>query len=45
LKQGERHSLIEIDDYAVIAEIWQHSDLNHPSNEDDIVRIQDDFVR
>lgn len=45
LQQGERHRLIGLDDYAVIAEIWQHTDLNHPSDEDDIVRVQDDFGR
>lgn len=45
LQQGERHRLIGLDDYAVIAEIWQHTDPNHPSDEDDIVRLQDDFGR
>lgn len=45
LQQGERHRLIGLDDYAVIAEIWQHIDANHPSDEDDIVRVQDDFGR
>jgi mannose-6-phosphate isomerase-like protein (cupin superfamily) len=45
LQQGERHRLIGLDDYAVIAEIWQHTDSNHPSDEDDIVRVQDDFGR
>ena len=45
LKQGERHRLIGLDDYAVIAEIWQHTDANHPSDEEDIVRVQDDFGR
>ena len=45
LQQGERHRLIGLDDYAVIAEIWQHIDPNHPSDEDDIVRVQDDFGR
>jgi mannose-6-phosphate isomerase-like protein (cupin superfamily) len=45
LKQGERHRLIGLDDWAVIAEIWQHTDLENPSNEDDIVRLQDDFGR
>ena len=45
LRQGERHRLIGLDDYAVIAEIWQHTDANHPSDEDDIVRVQDDFGR
>jgi mannose-6-phosphate isomerase-like protein (cupin superfamily) len=45
LQQGERHRLIGLVDYAVIAEIWQHTDANHPSDEEDIVRVQDDFGR
>lgn len=45
LQQGERHRLIGLDEYAVIAEIWQHTDANHPSDEEDIVRVQDDFGR
>jgi mannose-6-phosphate isomerase len=45
LKQGERHRLVGLNDWAVIAEIWQHTDSNNPSNEDDIVRVQDDFGR
>ncbi len=45
LKQGERHRLVGLNDWAVIAEIWQHTDANNPSNEDDIVRVQDDFGR
>ena len=45
LQQGERHRLIGLDEYAVIAEIWQHTNANHPSDEDDIVRVQDDFGR
>ena len=45
LQLGQRHRLIGLDDYAVIAEIWQHTDANHPSDEDDIVRVQDDFGR
>ena len=45
LQQGERHRLLGLDEYAVIAEIWQHTDVSHPSNEDDIVRLQDDFGR
>ena len=43
LQQGERHRLIGLDDYAVIAEIWQHTYVNHPSDEEDIVRVEDDF--
>ena len=45
LKQGERHRLIGLDNYSVVAEIWQHTDVNHPSDEDDIIRVQDDFGR
>lgn len=45
LHQGERHRLIGLDDYAIIAEIWQHIDDKHPSDEDDIVRVQDDYGR
>lgn len=45
LAQGERHRLVGLATQAVIAEIWQHTDANHPSNEDDIVRVQDDFGR
>jgi mannose-6-phosphate isomerase len=45
LKQGERHRLIGLDDYGVVAEIWQHTEKNHPSDEEDIIRVQDDFGR
>ena len=45
LKQGERHRLIGLDDWGIVAEIWQHTDATHPSDEDDIVRVQDDFSR
>ena len=45
LIQGERHRLIGLDDFAVVSEIWQHTDPNYPSNENDIVRISDDYGR
>lgn len=45
LNQGERHRLVGLNEYAVVAEIWQHTDSTRPSDEDDIVRIQDDFGR
>ena len=44
LRQGERHRLVGLADYGVVAEIWQHTD-EIPSNEDDIIRVQDDFNR
>ena len=45
LLQGERHRLVGLKDYAVVAEIWQHTDVDNPSDEEDIVRLQDDFGR
>lgn len=45
LQQGERHRLIGLDEWGVVAEIWQHTDASHPSDEEDIVRLQDDFGR
>ncbi len=45
LQQGERHRLVGLDDWGIIAEIWQHTDPANPSDEDDIVRVQDDFGR
>ena len=44
--RGERHRLIGAPDkYTVVAEIWQHTDPEQPSDEDDIVRVQDDYSR
>jgi hypothetical protein len=43
LKQVERHCLIGLDDWGLVAEVWQHTDESNTSNEDDIVRVQDDF--
>lgn len=45
LKQGERHRLVGLDRWGVIAEIWRHTNAEQPSDEDDIVRVQDDFGR
>ncbi|MGB3006063.1 MAG: hypothetical protein WBC06_06125 [Chitinophagaceae bacterium] len=45
LKQGERHRLIGLEKWGIVAEIWQHTDAENPSNEDDIIRLQDDFGR
>lgn len=44
--RGERHRLVALQDgYTLVAEIWQHTDSEHPSDEDDIVRLQDDYSR
>ena len=45
LSKGERHRIIGMNEYAVVAEIWIHTDKDNPSDENDIVRIQDDFDR
>lgn len=45
LKKGERHRLIGTNGWGIIAEIWQHTDAENPSNEEDIVRVTDDFGR
>jgi len=44
--QGERHRLAGVDDhYVVVAEIWQHTKRDNMSDEDDIVRLADDYKR
>ena len=45
LNKGQRHRLVGLDEWGIIAEIWQHTEPNRPSDEDDIVRVQDDFGR
>lgn len=45
LKQGERHRLIGLDNWGVVAEFWQHTDVEYPSDEEDIVRLKDDYSR
>ena len=45
LSKGKRHRLVGLDDWGVLAEIWQHTDPQNPSDEDDIVRLQDDYGR
>jgi mannose-6-phosphate isomerase len=44
LKQGERHRLIGTNaGWGMVAEIWQHTVPGNPSDESDIVRLQDDY--
>ena len=45
LQQGERHRLVGLNDWGLVAEIWQHTDASNPSDETDIIRLQDDFGR
>ena len=44
IEEGERHRLVGLEAYAVIAELWQHT-TQIESNEADIIRLQDDFER
>ncbi|RXK58369.1 phosphoheptose isomerase [Lacibacter luteus] len=45
LNKGQRHRLVGLSGWGIIAEIWQHTDPSNPSDEEDIVRLQDDFGR
>ena len=45
--QGERHRLCAYNDssYVIVAEIWQHTNPGNPSDETDIIRLEDDYER
>ncbi len=45
LELGERHRLIGLQTWGIVAEIWQHIDTTSPSDESDIVRVSDDYDR
>lgn len=45
MEKGERHRLIGLESWGIVAEIWQHTEIDNPSDEKDIVRLQDDFGR
>jgi mannose-6-phosphate isomerase len=45
LTQGQRHRLVGLDGWGMVAEIWQHTNAQNPSDENDIIRLQDDFGR
>jgi mannose-6-phosphate isomerase-like protein (cupin superfamily) len=43
---GECHRLVGAKtNMTLVAEIWQHTEQENPSDEDDIVRLQDDYKR
>lgn len=45
-EKSERHRLVgAIGHYTLVAEIWQHTNPDKLSNEDDIVRLSDDYKR
>jgi mannose-6-phosphate isomerase len=45
LSCGEWHRLVGLDVWGRVAEIWEHTDPNNPSDESDIVRVEDDYGR
>lgn len=45
IPQGAWHRLVGTSVWGRIAEIWEHTDVNNPSGEEDIVRVQDDYGR
>lgn len=45
LNQGERHRLVRKESWGIVAEIWMHNDENKPSDEEDMVRLEDDYAR
>jgi mannose-6-phosphate isomerase len=45
MEMGERHRLVGLKNWGVVAEFWQHTDPANPSDEEDIVRVQDDYSR
>jgi mannose-6-phosphate isomerase-like protein (cupin superfamily) len=40
-----RHRLVGMDGWGVVAELWVNDNPKHPSTEDDIVRVEDDYSR
>ncbi len=45
IETGWRHRLIGLETQGVVAELWCHTDITNPSDENDIVRVQDDYGR
>lgn len=45
LENGTRHRLISTGEWGLVAEIWGHTDEKNPSNEEDIVRLADNYGR
>ena len=45
IHKGERHRMIGLSDFGIVAEIWIHTDPASPSDENDIVRLHDDYSR
>lgn len=41
----ERHRLVGLDNWGIVAEFWQHTNPLHLSDENDIVRLEDKYKR
>lgn len=42
---GHWHRIAGLAGWSVLAEIWEHTDPENPSDEEDIIRVEDDFSR
>ncbi len=45
VKEKERHRIVGLESWGIIAEIWKHTHPENPSDEEDIIRLDDDFGR
>jgi quercetin dioxygenase-like cupin family protein len=45
LPRGRWHRLVGLEGFGRIAEIWENTNPECPSSEEDIVRVEDDFGR
>jgi mannose-6-phosphate isomerase-like protein (cupin superfamily) len=45
IDQGRRHRLVGQDTWGIVAEIWLHTNPHQPSDEADIVRLEDTYGR
>jgi mannose-6-phosphate isomerase-like protein (cupin superfamily) len=44
-KPHERHTGVGLDNWGIVAEFWQHTDPSQPSDEEDIIRLEDKYGR
>lgn len=44
VKPTIRHRIIGLETMAIVAETWVHTDINNPSDANDRVRIEDDYI-
>lgn len=45
IEKGQRHRLISLGEWGLVAEIWKHTEEGNPSDEEDIIRLSDDYGR